>query len=89
MKYKVMTSYLSFPGYEIHDDSWIFDTREEAQKFVDKFYEAFPKDGDLSLHDPYLIAGASKPEIEEIDDASPDPYAWLDKRIKEKEKRKK
>lgn len=42
MKYKVTTSCLICAGDMSHDDELIFDTREEAQEFVNKFHEAFP-----------------------------------------------
>ena len=94
MKYKVTTSYLTGAGDMSHDDEWIFDTREEAQEFVDKFHEAFPKDESshyaympCDAYDPYIYTDEWVPEIEEIDDTRPDPYAWLNKQIKEKEER--
>lgn len=90
MKYKVTTSYLIGAGDMSHKDEWIFDTREEAQKFVDKFHEAFPKDRfktSYNMDDPYIYTSMWKPEIEEIDDTHADPYAWLDKQIKKKEER--
>ena len=88
MKYKVTTSYLIGAGDMSHDDEWLFDTREEAQEFVDKFHEAFPEDT-KTMDDPYIYTSKWKPEIEEIDDTRADPYAWLDKQIKEKEDREK
>ncbi len=84
MKYKVTTSYLIGAGDMSHDDEWLFNTREEAQKFVDKFHEAFPK---FDMDDPYIYTGMWKSEIEEVDDTLADPYAWLDEQIKKKEKR--
>ena len=83
MKYKVTTSYLIGAGDMSHDDEWFFNTREEAQKFLDKFYEAFSKDAG-TMDDPYIYTSRWKPEIEEVDDTRADPYAWLEKRIKEK-----
>jgi hypothetical protein len=83
MEYKVTTSYLTGAGDMSHDDEWFFNTREEAQKFLDKFYEAFPK-GAGTMDDPYIYTSRWKPEIEEVDDTRADPYAWLEKRIKEK-----
>ena len=41
-KYKVTTSTPICADLR-QDDDWIFDTREEAQEFVDRFHEAFPK----------------------------------------------
>ena len=90
MKYKVTTSYLTGAGDTSHDDEWLFNTREEAQKFVDKFHEAFPKNkfrNCYNMDDPYIYTSDWKPEIEEIDDTPADPYAWLNKQIKEKEER--
>ena len=84
MKYKVTTSYLILAGDLSHDDEWIFDTREEAQEFVDKFHEAFPKDESSryqyarNVYEPYIYTDKWVPEIEEIDN---DPYAWLDEMI--------
>ena len=95
MKYKVTTSYLILAGDLSHDDEWIFDTREEAQEFVDKFHEAFPKDEfsqcqyARNVYDPYIYSDKFTPEIEEIEERRPDPYAWLERQIKEKEKREK
>lgn len=86
MKYKVTTSYLIGAGDMSHDDEWIFDTREEAQEFVDKFHKAFPEET-KTMDDPYIYTSKWKPEIEEIDDTRADPYVWLDKQIKEKEER--
>ena len=86
MKYKVTTSYLTGAGDTSHDDEWLFNTREEAQKFVDKFHEAFPKNKKI-MGDPYIYTSDWKPEIEEVDDTPADPYAWLNKQIKEKEER--
>ena len=37
-KYKVTTSYPVGAEGLGHNDDWIFDTREEAQEFVDKFH---------------------------------------------------
>lgn len=88
MKYKVTTSYLINAGDMSHDDEWIFDTREEAQEFVDKFHEAFPKNK-KSMDDPYIYTSNWRPEIEEVDDTRPDPYKWLNDQIKKKEKREK
>lgn len=90
MKYKVTTSYLVGAGDRSHDDEWIFDTREEAQEFVNKFHKAFPKDRfktSYSMDDPYIYTSMWKPEIEEIDDTLADPYVWLDEQIKKKEER--
>ena len=86
MKYRVTTAYLIGGGDMSHRDEWVFNTKEEAQKFLDKFYEAFPKD-DCSMDDPYICTNRWKPEIEEIDDTCADPYAWLERKIKEKEER--
>ncbi len=86
MKYKVTTSYLVGAGDMSHDDEWIFDTREEAQEFVDKFHEAFPENT-WTMDDPYIYTSKWRPEIEEVDDTRADPYVWLDKQIKEKEER--
>ena len=86
MKYKVTTSYPILAGDMCHNDDWIFDTREEAQEFVDKFHEAFPENN-RTMDDPYIYTSMWKPEIEEIDDTRPGPYAWLNKQIKEKEER--
>jgi len=88
MKYKVTTSYLIGGGDISHDDEWVFDTREEAQKFVDKFHEAFPRET-RTMDDPYIYTNKWMPEIVEIEDTRADPYAWLDKQIKEKEEREK
>jgi len=84
MKYKVTTSYLINAGDLSHRDDWLFDTREEAQKFVDKFYEAFPKDK-FCMDYPFIFTNDLVPEIQEVDDTRADPYEWLDKRIKMKE----
>ena len=65
-------------------DDWIFDTREEAQEFVDKFHEAFPKDESSrfgysrNAYDPYIYTTGLIPEIKEIDN---DPYAFLEKMV--------
>lgn len=85
-KYKVTTSCLIGAGDMSHDDIWIFNTREEAQEFVDKFHEAFPRNK-INSHDPYIYSSVWKPEIEEIDDNHADPYTWLERQIKEKEER--
>ena len=84
MKYKVTTSYLTGAGDTSHDDEWLSNTRAEAHTFVDKFHEAFPKNKKI-MGDPYIYTSDWKPEIEEIDDTPADPYAWLNKQIKEKE----
>lgn len=98
MKYKVKTAYPIYGGDISHEDEWLFDTREEAQQFLDKFYEAFPKE-ERCMDYPYIPADrinafANKldflnhtpiPEIEEVDDTRADPYEWLNKRIKMKE----
>ena len=92
MKYKVTTSYLTGAGDTSHDDEWIFNTRGEAQKFVDEFHKAFPKNrfrNCYTMDDPYIYTDEWRPEIEEIDDTPADPYAWRDKQIEEKEKREK
>ena len=84
MKYQVTTSYPILSGDMTHDDEWIFDTREEAQEFVDKFHEAFPKDESSkygyarNAYDPYIYTTELIPEIKEIDN---DPYAWLEKMV--------
>ena len=88
MKYKVTTSYLIGAGDMSHDDEWLFDTRKEAQEFVDKFHEAFPEETQ-TMDDPYIYTSKWKPEIEEIDDTRADPYAWLEEQIKDKEEREK
>ena len=85
-KYKVTTSCLIGAGDMSHDDKWIFNTREEAQKFVDKFHEVFPR-SEINSHDPYIYSSVWKPEIEEIDENHADPYTWLERQIKEKEER--
>ena len=60
MKYKVTTSTPICAGDMRQDDDWIFDTREEAQEFVDRFHEAFPKDESSrfgysrNAYDPYI-----------------------------------
>ena len=84
MKYKVTTTYLIGAGDMSYNDEWLFDTREEAQEFVDKFHEAFPEDN-FCMDYPYIYSSKFKPEIEEVDDTRADPYAWLDKQIKMKE----
>ncbi len=98
MKYKVTTSYLIGAGDMSHEDEWLFDTREEAQAFVDKFHEAFPKE-ERCMDYPYLpveranaftskldfLDNMTLPVIEEVDDTRADPYEWLDKQIKKKE----
>lgn len=98
MKYKVTTSYLIGAGDMSHEDEWLFDTKEEAQKFLDSFYKAFPK-GEYCMDYPYILADKINafannldilnnrplPEIEEVDDTRADPYAWLNKQIKKKE----
>ena len=96
MKYKVTTSYPVGAEGLGHDDDWIFDTREEAQEFVDKFHEAFPKDESSryaymprNAYDPYIYTDEWVPEIKEIDDTRPDPYAWLDEMLASKNKKKK
>lgn len=86
MKYKITTSYLIGAGDMSHDDEWIFDTREEAEDFLNKFYKAFPKDN-KNMDDPYIYTSTWKPEIEEVDDTRADPYKWLDNQIKAKEAR--
>ena len=84
MKYKVTTSTPICAGDLRQDDDWIFDTREEAQEFVDKLHEAFPKDESSrfgysrNAYDPYVYTTELIPEIKEIDN---DPYAWLEKMI--------
>ena len=84
MKYKVTTSYLILAGDMCHNDDWIFDTREEAQEFVDKLHEAFPKNESSrfgysrNAYDPYIYTTELIPEIKEIDN---DPYAWLEKMV--------
>lgn len=84
MKYKVTTSTPICAGDIRQDDDWIFDTREEAQEFVDRFHEAFPKDESSrfvysrNAYDPYIYTTELIPEIKEIDN---DPYAWLEKMI--------
>lgn len=88
MKYKVTTSYLIGAGDISHHDEWLFDTREEAQEFVDKFHEAFPKN-ERSMDNPYIYSSSFKPEIEEVDDTRADPYVWLNQQIKRKEERSK
>lgn len=55
MKYKVTTSYLIGAGDMSHEDEWLFDTRGEAQRFLDKFYEAFPKE-EYCMDYPYIPA---------------------------------
>ena len=83
MKYKVTTSTPICADLR-QDDDWIFDTREEAQEFVDKLHEAFPKDGSSrfgygrNAYDPYIYTTELIPEIKEIDN---DPYAWLEKMV--------
>ena len=96
MKYKVTTSYPVGAESMCHDDDWIFDTREEAQEFVDKFHEAFPKDESSryaymprDAYDPYIYTDELVPEIKEIDDTRLDPYAWLDEMLASKNKKKK
>lgn len=84
MKYKVTTAYLICGGDISHKDEWVFDTREEAQQFVDAFHKAFPK---FDMDDPYI--SPSTPEIEEIEDLRADPYTWLWQKITEKEEREK
>ena len=89
-KYKVTTSTPVGAEGMCQDDDWIFDTREEAQEFVDKFHEAFPKDESsqyghcINAYDPYILTDNLIPEIKEIDN---DPYVWLDKKIKQKARR--
>ena len=84
MKYKVTTSTPTCAGDLRQDDDWIFDTREEAQEFVDKLHEAFPKDESSrfgysrNAYDPYIYTTKLIPEIKEIDN---DPYAWLEKMV--------
>ena len=84
MKYKVTTSTPICAGDLRQDDDWIFDTREEAQEFVDKLHEAFPKDESSrfgysrNAYDPYIYTTELIPEIKEIDN---DPYAWLEKMV--------
>lgn len=84
MKYKVITSTPICAGDIRQDDDWIFDTREEAQEFVDRFHEAFPKDESSrfvysrNAYDPYIYTTELIPEIKEIDN---DPYAWLEKMV--------
>ena len=92
-KYKVTTSYPVGAEGLGHNDDWIFDTREEAQEFVDKFHEAFPKDESShyaymprNAYDPYIYTDEWVPEIKEIDN---DPYAWLDEMLASKNKKKK
>ena len=83
-KYKVTTSTPICAGDLRQDDDWIFDTSEEAQEFVDKFHEAFPKDESSrfgysrNAYDPYIYTTELIPEIKEIDN---DPYAWLEKMV--------
>ena len=86
MKYKVTTAYLICGGDISHKDEWVFDTREEAQQFVDTFHKAFPK---FDMDDPYICSSPSTPEIEEIKDLRADPYTWLWEKITEKEEREK
>ena len=92
MKYQVTTSYPILSGDMTHDDEWIFDTREEAQEFVDKFHEAFPKDESSkygyarNVYDPYIYTDEFTPEIEEIEERRLDPYAWLERQIKARKK---
>ena len=84
MKYKVTTSTPICAGDIRQDDDWIFDTREEAQEFVDKLHEAFPKNESSrfgysrNAYDPYIYTTELIPEIKEIDN---DPYAWLEKMV--------
>ena len=84
MKYKVTTSTPICAGDLRQDDDWIFDTREEAQEFVDRFHEAFPKDESSrfgysrNAYDPYIYTTELIPEIKEIDN---DPYVWLEKMV--------
>ena len=83
-KYKVTTSTPICAGDLRQDDDWIFDTREEAQEFVDRFHEAFPKDESSrfgygrNAYDPYIYTTELIPEIKEIDN---DPYAFLEKMV--------
>lgn len=83
-KYKVTTSYLLSSGDISDNDDWLFDTKEEAQKFVDKFHTAFPKDTN-NTSDPYI--SSVRPEIQEVE--IKDPYEWLEHQIKLKERRTK
>ena len=82
-KYKVTTSAPICADLR-QDDDWIFDTREEAQEFVDRFHEAFPKDESSrfgysrNAYDPYIYTIELIPEIKEIDN---DPYAFLEKMV--------
>lgn len=82
MKCKVTTSTPICAGDLRQDDDWIFDTSEEAQEFVDKLHEAFPKDESSRFghsrdaYDPYIYTTELIPEIKEIDN---DPCAWLEK----------
>ena len=84
-KYKVTTHTQVADEGMCKIDDWIFDTREEAQEFVDKFHEEFPKDESspyghgIDADDPYIYTDRLIPEIEEIDYAHPDPYVWLAK----------
>ena len=84
MKYKVTTSTPICAGDLRQDDDWIFDTREEAQEFVDRFHEAFPKNESSrfgysrNAYDTYIYTTELIPEIKEIDN---DPYAWLEKMV--------
>ena len=94
MKYKVTTSTPVGAEGMCQNDDWIFDTREEAQEFVDRFHEAFPKDESShyaymprNAYDPYIYADEWVPEIKEIDDTRPDPYAWLAKMSARKNKK--
>lgn len=83
MKYKVTTTLLTGAGDTCHRDEWLFDTREEAQDFVDDFHKAFPK-GSFCMDYPYIYSSKWSPEIEEVDDTRADPYKWLDEQIKKK-----
>ena len=91
-KYKVTTHTQVVAEGMCQIDDWIFDTREEAQEFVDRFHEAFPKDESspyglgIDDDDPYIYTDMLIPEIEEIDYAYPDPYAWLAKMSASKNK---
>ena len=94
MKYKVTTHTQVGAEGMCKIDDWIFDTREEAQEFVDKFHEAFPKDESspyglgIDDYDPYILTDKLIPEIEEIDDTCFDPYAWLAKMSASRQKQK-
>ena len=83
-KYKVTTHTQVVAEGMCKINDWIFDTREEAQEFVDRLHEAFPKDESSrfgysrNAYDPYIYTTEMIPEIKEIDN---NPYAWLDEMI--------